>query len=334
MKMKVVQVPTGKIIIGEFEGRKFECLSLGDYGKDKNIKADFLGNTKEINGVPSGEVMPLSEKWVITISSQFGCSMGCRFCDVPKVGKGVNISRDGLRRQVTKALAVYDVYKTKRLNVHYARMGEPTFNWDVIEHAYGLPEQVKRSGLETNTVHPVVSTMMPKNHKHLERYLYSWCKNIKNDTYKGEAGLQLSINSTNDEHRFFEFNESSLPLRKISEICARLPDPVGRKYTLNFAFSDHSEIDSAVLKEMFDPNKFMVKITPIHVTDSAIKNNIITTDGYEFYAPYREIENNLKGSGFDVLVFIPSKDEDEGMITCGNAILSGKSPKNTIHTEN
>ena len=209
-------------------------------------------------------------------------------------------------------------------------MGEPTFNWDVIEHAYELKKQVISSGLRVKTVHPVVSTMMPRNHKHLERFLFSWCKNIKNDTFNGEAGLQLSINSTNDARRDFEFNESSLPLYKISEICDRLPNPIGRKYTLNFAFSDHSEIDSLRLKSLFDSKKFMVKITPIHITESSVKNNIVTTGGYEFYTPYREIEKTLKDVGFDVLVFIPSKEEDEGMITCGNAVLSGRFPINKI----
>ena len=35
----------------------------------------------------------------------------------------------------------------------------------------------------------------------------------------------------------------------------------------------------------------------------------------------------LKNAGFDVIVFVPSYDEDLGLITCGNAILSGSIPK-------
>ena len=37
--------------------------------------------------------------------------------------------------------------------------------------------------------------------------------------------------------------------------------------------------------------------------------------------------NILKNAGFDVIVFVPSYDEDLGLITCGNAILSGSVPK-------
>ena len=83
--------------------------------------------------------MPLEEKWVITISSQYGCSMMCKFCDVPKAGKGLNATKDDLTNQVIGALKLHpEVLATKRLNVHYARMGEPTFNFNVIEHAKGL----------------------------------------------------------------------------------------------------------------------------------------------------------------------------------------------------
>lgn len=70
--LKNVVVPTGNILIVQGEnGRELECLSIGDYGKQANIKADFLGLTDEINGVKAKTVMPLTEKWVITISTQY-----------------------------------------------------------------------------------------------------------------------------------------------------------------------------------------------------------------------------------------------------------------------
>ena len=55
-------------------------------------------------------------------------------------------------------------------------------------------------------------------------------------------------------------------------------------------------------------------------------NHIKTTGGYDYFTPYKPAEEALKKVGFDVLVFIPSIDEDEGRITCGNAILSGTMP--------
>lgn len=73
MIIRNIKVPTGNICVMKGEKGLLEFLAIGDYGKDSNIKADFLGITRELNGVPNGEIMPLSEKMVITISTQYGC---------------------------------------------------------------------------------------------------------------------------------------------------------------------------------------------------------------------------------------------------------------------
>jgi len=326
MITKNIQVPTGNICVMKGEKGLIEFLSIGDYGKDSNIKADFLGITRELNGVPNGEIMPLSEKWVITISTQYGCSMSCKFCDVPKVGKGLNTTLNDLTNQLIEGLKLHpEVGATKRLNLHYARMGEPTFNFDVIEHAKQLHKIVKPH-IGNSMIHPVISTMLPKANKRLMEFLNEWC-DIKNYTYRGDAGLQFSINSTDDDQRNEMFSGNSLPLNDIAEIGRLLPDPKGRKYALNFALADNYIVDAEKLAMLFNPNKFMVKITPLHKTQSCDDNGIITTDGYEAFTPYQKAETDLKNAGFDVIVFVPSYDEDLGLITCGNAILSGSIPK-------
>ena len=326
MITKNIKVPTGNICVMQGEKGLIEFLSIGDYGKDSNIKADFLGITRELNGVPNGEIMPLSEKWVITISTQYGCSMDCKFCDVPKVGKGLNATLNDLTNQLIEGLKLHpEIEVTKRLNLHYARMGEPTFNFDVIEHAKQLHKIVKPY-IGDSMIHPVISTMLPKTNKRLMEFLQEWCE-IKNHIYRGDAGLQFSINSTDDEQRNEMFSGNALPLNDIAEIGRLLPDPKGRKYALNFALADNYIVDAEKLAMLFNPNKFMVKITPLHKTQSCDANGIITTDGYEAFTPYQKAETDLKNAGFDVIVFVPSYDEDLGLITCGNAILSGSIPK-------
>lgn len=323
--IKNIKVPTGNICIMQGQKGKLEFLSIGDYGKQANVKADFLGLTDEINGVPNGEIMPLTEKWVITISTQYGCSMNCKFCDVPKVGKGINATKQDLTDQVVNGLKLHpEILATKRLNIHYARMGEPTFNFNVLKHAGGLKKEI-RPFVNRSHIHPVISTMLPKSNKRLVEFLQYWCE-IKNLDFRGSAGLQLSINSTSDEQRNDMFSGNALTLKEISEIGRLLPDPVGRKYALNFALADYYELDADKLVALFNPDNFMVKITPLHMTKSCQDNDIKTTGGYEYFTPYKSAEEALKKAGFDVLVFVPSMDEDEGKITCGNAILSGYMP--------
>ena len=327
MASKIIKVPTGSIIqiTGEKE-KPLEVLSIGDYGQSNNVKADFLGLTNEIHGVSHGALMPLEEKWVITMSTQYGCSMGCTFCDVPNVGPGINATERDLAFQLISAIQSQSCLWTKRLNVHYARMGEPTFNEDVLHFTENSLRDIVSSTLRGSPVHPVVSTMMPALNRNLYSFLDAWCK-IKNNAYEGEAGLQISINSTDDSVRFYSFGKNSLPLVDISAIGSMLPNPKGRKYALNFAVNSDSVIDGSRLASLFSPDKFMCKLTPIHATASCSANGH-KVEGYTAYDIYRDIELDLKRSGFDVLVFVPSKEEEEGRITCGNAILADKDTTN------
>lgn len=330
---KKLIVPTGEIYtaVGE-KGRLLEFLTVGDYGKNANIKADFLGITRDLNGVPNGKPMPLTEKWVITISTQYGCSMNCKFCDVPKVGPGINVTLNDLNDEVLTAIRQHpEIKHTKRLNIHYARMGEPTWNNAVLAHATLVRSEIEPY-IGDSLVHPVVSTMLPKANKGLRAFLQRWVS-IKNNVYKGNAGLQFSINSTDNNQREYLFSGNSLSLEEISIIGDILPMPVGRKYALNFALADDSIIEGEKLAGLFNPDKFMCKITPLHRTASCETNHIQTSGGYDSFVPYKKVEEDLKNHGFDVIVFVPSYDEDNGLITCGNAILSGKLPTSKYKEE-
>lgn len=323
--LKNIKVPTGNIMIVSGDKGKLECLSIGDYGKDANLKADFMGLTREIDHVEHQEMLPLSEKWVITISTQYGCSMGCKFCDVPKVGVGINATYDDLKNQIITGLSLHpEITSTKRLNIHYARMGEPTWNQSVLDFTRNMRKELYPY-IGRSLIHPVVSTMLPKNNKYLNEYLNNWME-IKNYDFRGDAGLQFSINSTSDQERDEMFSGNSLSLDEISNIGKMLDMPKGRKITLNFAVAGY-EVDAEKLRDLFSPDKFVVKLTPMHKTYTALENGIKTDGDYTTMYPYQHIEEELKNAGFDVLVFIASEYEDLGRITCGNAILSGTLPE-------
>lgn len=456
-------IPTGYLFVDDYSKGQLETLSIGDYGKHYNVKADFLGFNEPLNGVPNTYCMPLSEKWVITVSTQYGCRMKCNFClsgdtlistpngpipikeikegdvvygrneagvkhkqivtkiyknkptetvlniswdegsllitgnheirtyqygwktaydvrnmvdkgkrivlvgdgslvvikniteyklddyvynfectpnhtyyannilvhncDVPNVPWKGNVPFQDLKQQFYNAIRLFPQVKyTERLNLHYARMGDPIFNYDVFEFSRWLhsnKRQIKQdTGLSIEVIHPVLTTSLPKNFSKLKGRILEWC-DIKNNIYNGQAGLQFSINSTNEKQREEMFGGLSLPLKEFAKIADGMPMPVSRKYCLNFAYSTDFEIDAALVRRLFSPDKFMCKITPIHNNNACRENGIKTEDGYESYRPYEKPENDLKNEGFDVLVFVPSIDEEEGLVTCGNAVLGG-----------
>lgn len=325
-----IQVPTGNILIVEGHKGPLEMLSLGDYGRNVNVKADFLGLDRDINNVQHTELLPLEDKWVITISTQYRCNMGCRFCDVPKVkftDKNINATFTDLVQQVLRGIHLHpEVKYSNHLNIHFARMGEPSWNPAVLEAAKWFRKNLYKdqNGDILYNIHPVVSTMMPKENEWLKTFIHNWIY-IKNWIYEGNAGLQLSINSTSDKERDFMFRNSCLSLAEIASVMENVI-PVGRKITLNFAVADY-EIDPSVLLKYFNPEHYIIKLTPMHLTKAALSNNIKTDGDYTTFAPYKHYEEALKKAGYDVLVFIASKEEDLGRITCGNAILSGTMPE-------
>lgn len=316
--LKNIEVPTGNILIVEGQAGKLEMLSLRDYGKDVNVKCDALGLDRNPEPVKHTDLLPLTEKWVITISTQTGCSVGCNFCDVPKVGLGVNATCNDMVQQILKGLKLHpEILQTKRLNVHFARMGEPSYNPDVLETAKWMHTHLNP---EYN-VHPVVSTMMPNNNPWLKTFVHTWMR-IKNRLYHGNAGLQLSINSTNKRERDVMFRRKACTFPEIYRIMCGIV-PVGRKITLNFAVAGY-EIDPDELLQWFEPEFYIIKLTPMHKTATAERHSIRTEGDYTEYYAYEKHERELREAGYDVLVFIASHEEDDSRITCGNAILSDR----------
>lgn len=315
---KITETHTGKIVTDT--DLTLEYLYVGDYGKENNIRASFLGYDKRIDKVEHKPV-DITDKLVVTVSSQKGCPMNCNFCDCPKLGFKGNATLPELITEIMSGVALSGIKHGQRLNVHYARMGEPTFNPNVITSAEFIAQMLmsENSDVTFDTYHPVVSTMMPKSNKNLKEFLHKWV--TTGFVYGGEDGfgLQFSINTLNENDRNEMFRNRSLSLQEISDIIKELPYPKKRKYTLNFAVTSKSNLDVDLMNKYFDKEKCIVKMTPIHETVEAVD------EGYEIvhdFDVYEQFEQPLVNDGWDVIVFVPSKEEDEDRITCGNSLIA------------
>ena len=315
---QITETHTGKIITDT--DLNLEYLYVGDYGKENNIKASFLGYDKRINEVKHHDV-DITDKLVVTVSSQKGCPMNCNFCDCPKLGFKGNATLPELVTEIMSGVALSGIKHGKRLNVHYARMGEPTFNPNVITSAEYIAKMLadENSDVTFDEYHPVVSTMMPKTNKNLKEFLHKWVET--GFVYGGEDGfgLQFSINTLDEDDRNAMFRNRSMSLQEISDVIRELPMPKKRKYTLNFAVTSKSNLDVDLMNKYFDKEKCIVKITPIHETVEAVD------EGYEIvkdFDVYEKFEQPLVDDGWDVIVFVPSKEEDADRITCGNSLIA------------
>lgn len=315
---QITETHTGKIITDT--DLNLEYLYVGDYGKENNIKASFLGYDKRIDEVKHHDV-DITDKLVVTVSSQKGCPMNCNFCDCPKLGFKGNATLPELVTEIMSGVALSGIKHGKRLNVHYARMGEPTFNPNVITSAEYIARMLadENSDVTFDEYHPVVSTMMPKANKNLKEFLHKWVET--GFVYGGEDGfgLQFSINTLDEDDRNAMFRNRSMSLQEISDVIRELPMPKKRKYTLNFAVTSKSNLDVDLMNKYFDKEKCIVKITPIHETVEAVD------EGYEIvkdFDVYEKFEQPLVNDGWDVIVFVPSREEDADRITCGNSLIA------------
>ena len=100
----------------------------------------------------------------------------------------------------------------------------------------------------------------------------------------------------------------------------RFFSPGDRKITLNFALAQDMPVDSRILLEHFDPDKFLIKITPLNPTYQAMENKLssyidpnIADNGYE-------IVDSLKKVGYQVIVSIGEVEENLIGSNCGQYI--------------
>lgn len=258
--------------------------------------------------------VPKREKWVLIVSTLFGCPVGCKICDAGAYFKG-KMSGEQILKQIDFLVdrdfpgRRVDVRKFK---VQFARMGEPALNPAVLDVLEELPARFDAPGLM-----PSVSTVAPAGCDDFFQRLLA----IKNRLYGGgRFQLQFSIHSTDPVQR-----DQWIPVRKwdfaaIAAYGERFVAGGDRKVTLNFALSTESRLDTGTLFHYFDPTLFLVKLTPVNPTVSVTEANISSAirEGQEQSGG--GVVDRLRDKGYEVLVSIGEWEENRIGSNCGQFI--------------
>lgn len=75
------------------------------------------------------------EKWILTLSTLYGCPVSCAICDAGPYYLG-RVSKEGMFWQLDHMISrryPAGVIPVKQLKVHFTRMGEPAFNMSVLD---------------------------------------------------------------------------------------------------------------------------------------------------------------------------------------------------------
>ncbi len=284
---------------------------------DENIATAYLAdldNEKYVEFVESlGGAQERSDKWVIILSSLSGCPLNCKFCDATRFYKS-SLSKEEMMTQLDYLIENHgseNSLDSDKFKVQFARIGDPALNDAVIDTIEAV-----RDKYDPESYMPCISTIAPEGTDDWFEKL----KKLNHEVYRGNFQLQFSIHSTDDEKRDNLMPDEKWSLEKIAEYGEDFYVG-GRKVTLNFALSENDQIDPEKLEDIFDPEVFAVKITPLNPTCNARENELINVFTEEESREF-EVIKELQNGPFDVHLSIGDLEENEIKSNCGQILLS------------
>ncbi len=260
---------------------------------------------------------PREEKWVLIISSLYGCPVGCLMCDSGTHYHGKVSESDLLaqidyivdRRYPSRSIP------TQKLKIHFARMGDPAFNPNVNRVLRRLRQRYTVTDLM-----PSISTVAPEGTDPFFEELLD----VRRDHYpEGYFQLQFSIHTTDDSARDELIPVPKWDFSRISRYGERFFDGKSlRKVTLNFAASTRYPVDPAIVADHFDPDVFLVKITPLNPSLSTGRNrldSLVSLDPDD--GGSRALIERFERFGYDVVLSIGEPEENRIGSNCGLRVL-------------
>lgn len=300
---------------------------IAEYGNDDLAKVyvatmrdgDVSGKRHLVEFVESLQPpLPREKKWVLIVSSMFGCPIKCKMCDAGGDFTG-KLTSDEILSQID-----YLVRKRfpdghvsiPKFKIQFARMGEPSLNLDVLDAMERLPAAYAAPGLNVS-----VSTVAPKNSVALK--FFEGLKGVKETHYPGgRFQLQFSIHTTDKAGR-----DSLIPINKWSfdEIASygrmfAQPESGDKKVTLNFAPVKGYPIDAGVIRQHFDPERFMIKLTPLNPTVRSKEQELSSAIDPEDKLTSDHLVDAFAREGFDVVLSIGQLEENRIGSNCGQFI--------------
>jgi 23S rRNA (adenine2503-C2)-methyltransferase len=259
--------------------------------------------------------MPREEKWVLMLSTLYGCPVSCKMCDAGGFYHG-KISKERLFAQLD--YLVYRHYPDgkipcRQFKIQFARMGEPTFNREVLKVLAELPERYDAPGLM-----PSLSTIAPGGVDEFFEELLQ----IKDRYYSGgRFQFQFSLHTSDEKLRRELVPVRTWSFAQMQAYGERFYRPGERKITLNFALAKDVPVAADDLIQFFDPEKFLIKITPLNPTYSAENNGLSSyIDAEAGPQPY-EVVDQLEAAGYQVIVSIGETEENRIGSNCGQYVL-------------
>jgi len=265
--------------------------------------------------------LPREKKWVLIVSTLFGCPVRCRFCDAGGFYEGA-LSRDEIFEQIDYLIdRRYPERKVpaEKFKIQFARMGEPSLNDNVLAVLEELPRRYEAPGLIIS-----LSTIAPVGRENFFRELLM----VKRRLPPGRFQFQVSLHTTDQALWDWLVPTPKWDYARIAEYGKAFFQNGDRKIVLNFALAEGMPVDPVRLLKYFHPDLFFIKITPLNPTYTARLNRIsshIIPEKQDY-----EIIESLKKAGYEVLLSVGEWEENKIGSNCGQYLLKHLTEKENL----
>lgn len=290
-------------IIGEAGRKGLARVFLAEMRNDPGLMVEFVDACDPAVG-------GRDQKWVIVVSSQFGCPVGCLMCDAGGGFRG-NLSAGEIIGQIEHVFRInpeQDPKKCRKLKVQFARMGEPALNDAVLEVIHWLAENYPNAM-------PCLATVAPAGRGR-------WFESLLEASGRfADFQLQFSMNTTDQAVRDRLMPYPKMGWREMAAWGEKIFRPGRRQPSLNFALSPGVSCQPEALVGQFDPRCFVVKLTPLNPTAAAGENRLECLEGWE---RARGLVGQKAGEflalGYQVIESVGNMEENEIGSNCGQMV--------------
>lgn len=303
---------------------------IAEYGRDEIAKVYVMQLREDLSGEQSHPRYliecvesiqpPLSreKKWVLIVSSMFGCPVQCKMCDAGGDFQGALTAEEILTQIEYMVHRRFPKGKplTEKFKIQFARMGEPSLNPAVLDVLQELPTRY-----DAGSLHISLSSIAPSS-AGAERFFDELIA-IKNRYYpKGRFQLQFSLHTSDDKKRDELIPAKKWSFEQIKEYGGRFfqPENGDKKITLNFAAVEGYPLDVELLRAVFDPDCFLIKLTPMNPTVRSLERGLVSVINPYDAASAGILVEQFRQKGYDVILSIGVPEENQIGSNCGQFI--------------
>lgn len=254
--------------------------------------------------------VPIEDKWVLIVSTLKGCPIRCPICDAGGGYQG-KLSAEEILGQIDFLVArrfPLGLPPIAKLKIQFARMGDPALNDAVLEVLRCLPGHLGAPGLM-----PCLSTIAPAGREEFFAELLE----IRHAVYGlWNFQLQFSLHTTCERARAQLVPTRTWTYGQMAAYGERF-FAGGRKITLNLAPARGLPLEAESLLEHFDPERFIVKLTPINPSAAAQRHGWVGVIDALDPAACAATAEGFRRCGYETILSVGELDENRIGSNCG-----------------